>query len=77
MAKQMFYELGSGLVQNIKFRASWYFIGQKGINGFSPYEELNFPVGNDWAKPIDKQICVSKDCKAVCLIVALTIDMSF
>uniref|UniRef100_A0A914X295 ILEI/PANDER domain-containing protein n=1 Tax=Plectus sambesii TaxID=2011161 RepID=A0A914X295_9BILA len=58
MAKQMFYELGSGLVQNIKFRASWYFIGQKGISGFTPFEELNFPSGNEWAKSIDNKICV-------------------
>ena len=62
MAKQMFYELGSGLVQNIKFRASWYFIGQKGISGFTPFEELNFPTGNDWAKPIDNKICVPATC---------------
>lgn len=40
MAKQMLYELGSGLIQNIKFRASWFFIGQKGITGFTPFEEV-------------------------------------
>lgn len=40
MAKQMFYELGSGLIQNLKFRASWFFVGQKGISGFTPFEEV-------------------------------------
>lgn len=40
MLKQMFYELGSALVQNLKFRASWFIIGQKGITGFSPFEEV-------------------------------------
>ena len=65
MAKQMFYELGSGLVQNIKFRASWYLIGQKGIQGFSPFEELNFPSGNDWAKPIDHKLCVPNTCWSI------------
>jgi beta-1,2-N-acetylglucosaminyltransferase len=58
MAKQMFYELGSGLVQNLKFRSSWYFIGQKGIKGFTPFEELNYAQGSDWAKPIDKKMCL-------------------
>lgn len=58
MAKQIFYELGSSLVHNLKFRASWYFVGQKGIDGFSPFEDLILPSGNDWAKPINERICV-------------------
>uniref|UniRef100_A0A915KJZ2 Alpha-1,3-mannosyl-glycoprotein 2-beta-N-acetylglucosaminyltransferase n=1 Tax=Romanomermis culicivorax TaxID=13658 RepID=A0A915KJZ2_ROMCU len=58
MAKQMFYELGSGYIQNIKFRSSWYFVGQKGLSGFSPFEELNYATGNDWARTVDVRICV-------------------
>jgi beta-1,2-N-acetylglucosaminyltransferase len=58
LAKQLFYDLGSGLVQNLKFRASWYFVGQKGISGFSPFEQLNFANNNEWAKPIDTTLCV-------------------
>ncbi len=54
----MFYEFGSGYVQNLKFRAAWYFIGQKGVDGFTPFEELNFASGPDWAKPINKKACI-------------------
>ncbi|GMS97494.1 hypothetical protein PENTCL1PPCAC_19669 [Pristionchus entomophagus] len=58
MAKQIFYELGSSMVHRLKFRASWFFVGQKGIRVFSPFEDLNFPAGNAWATPIDASICV-------------------
>ncbi|VDN57782.1 unnamed protein product [Dracunculus medinensis] len=59
MAKQIFYEFGSSLIHNIKFRSSWYFVGQKGINGFSPFEDLILSSGVDWAKPINKRMCFS------------------
>uniref|UniRef100_A0A8R1XTN2 ILEI/PANDER domain-containing protein n=1 Tax=Onchocerca volvulus TaxID=6282 RepID=A0A8R1XTN2_ONCVO len=58
MAKHIFYELGSSLIYRLKFRASWYFIGQKGIDGYTPFEDMNLPSGNDWAKPIRQSICV-------------------
>ncbi|VDP18003.1 unnamed protein product [Onchocerca flexuosa] len=58
MAKHIFYELGSSLIYRLKFRASWYFIGQKGIDGYTPFEDMNLPSGNDWAKPIRQTICV-------------------
>ncbi|GMR50610.1 hypothetical protein PMAYCL1PPCAC_20805 [Pristionchus mayeri] len=58
MAKQIFYELGSSMVHRLKFRASWFFVGQKGIRVFSPFEDLNFPAGNAWATPIDANVCV-------------------
>ena len=57
-AKKVFYELGSSLIHDIKFRASWYFIGQKGIDSFSPFEDLFVPTGNDWAQAIDIATCV-------------------
>ncbi|KAM3725217.1 Protein O-linked-mannose beta-1,2-N-acetylglucosaminyltransferase [Dirofilaria immitis] len=58
MAKHIFYELGSSLIYRLKFRASWYFIGQKGIDGYTPFEDMNLASGNDWAKPIRQTICV-------------------
>uniref|UniRef100_A0A9J2PBV5 ILEI/PANDER domain-containing protein n=1 Tax=Ascaris lumbricoides TaxID=6252 RepID=A0A9J2PBV5_ASCLU len=58
LARQIFYELGSSFIQNLKFRSSWYFIGQKGIDGYSAFEDLTMPSGNDWAKAINKKICV-------------------
>uniref|UniRef100_A0A0M3JQS8 ILEI domain-containing protein n=1 Tax=Anisakis simplex TaxID=6269 RepID=A0A0M3JQS8_ANISI len=59
LAKDIFYELGSSLIYKLKFRASWYFVGQKGIDGFSAFEDLTMPpAGSDWAKAINKKVCV-------------------
>jgi hypothetical protein len=40
LAKNLLFDLGSGLIQNLRHRDSWYFVGRKGINGFSPIEEV-------------------------------------
>ena len=32
--------IGSNQIQNLRFRDVWYFIGQKGIKGFSTMEEV-------------------------------------
>lgn len=32
--------LGSSVIQNLGFRDIWYFIGQKGIKGYSEFEEV-------------------------------------
>ncbi|CAJ0931048.1 unnamed protein product, partial [Mesorhabditis belari] len=58
MAKRILYELGSSMIDRIKFRAAWYFVGQKGINAYTPFEDLNYPTGNNWATPIKTWICV-------------------
>ncbi|VDM27891.1 unnamed protein product [Toxocara canis] len=58
LARQIFYELGSSLIQNLRFRSSWYFVGQKGIDGYTPFEDLTMPSGSDWAKPINQKICI-------------------
>ena len=46
MPNQLFNGLGSGMIQNVKFRDVWAFVGQKGIKGFAEIEqvidELNF-----------------------------------
>ena len=39
-AKQLLNDLGSGLIQNVKFRDTWGFIGQKGISGFGEIEQV-------------------------------------
>lgn len=38
--RNLFFDLGSANVQNLKYRDVWVFLGQKGIKGFSPYEEV-------------------------------------
>uniref|UniRef100_A0A0K0DK14 Alpha-1,3-mannosyl-glycoprotein 2-beta-N-acetylglucosaminyltransferase n=1 Tax=Angiostrongylus cantonensis TaxID=6313 RepID=A0A0K0DK14_ANGCA len=60
MAKQIFYEMGSSMVQRLKFRASWYFVGHRELAAYSPFEDLNIPSGNSWAKPIKTSICLPK-----------------
>ncbi|VDM60163.1 unnamed protein product [Angiostrongylus costaricensis] len=54
MAKQIFYEMGSSMIQRLKFRASWE------LAAYSPFEDLNIPSGNSWAKPIKTSICLPK-----------------
>ena len=40
LSKRMFNELGSAVVQNVKFRDVWAFISQKGILGFTEFEQV-------------------------------------
>jgi hypothetical protein len=40
LAKNILFDYGSGLIQNLKHRDAWYMVGQKGIKGFSPLEEV-------------------------------------
>ncbi len=39
-AKQLLNNLGSGMIQNVKFRDVWGFVGQKGIKGFAEIEQV-------------------------------------
>ncbi|XP_064633675.1 protein O-linked-mannose beta-1,2-N-acetylglucosaminyltransferase 1-like [Lineus longissimus] len=58
-AKHLFNELGSSQIQNIRFRDNWYFVGQKGINGFGDRELLeNAGQHGEWPKPLDKKMCI-------------------
>ena len=36
----MFNELGSAVVQNVKFRDAWAFVSQKGLHGFTDVEQV-------------------------------------
>ena len=39
-AKKLINDLGSGLIQNLKYRDNWLFVGQKGIHGFVDLEQV-------------------------------------
>ena len=41
IAKEKLNQLGSSMAQNIKFRDVWYFIGQKGMDGFTSMEKVS------------------------------------
>ena len=58
-AKEAFNRLGSSLVQNLKFRDVWYFVSQKGINGFTNFERISYvAMDADWPEPIRESFCV-------------------
>ncbi|KAG8225720.1 hypothetical protein J437_LFUL008105 [Ladona fulva] len=57
-SKKLLYELGSGKIQNLHYRSQWYMISQKGIKGFTVYEQLNFAKSNKWAEVIDEKFCI-------------------
>jgi len=46
----MFNELGSAVVQNVKFRDAWAFVGQKGIQGFTDIEQVRRDTGARWRR---------------------------
>lgn len=56
-AKSLFNEVGSAMIQNVKFRDNWVFVGQKGISGFGEIELVE-SAGKSWPAPIDKRLCV-------------------
>ena len=40
MARNMFSDLGSNFIQNFLALDRWYIVTQKGIDGFTPFEEV-------------------------------------
>ena len=65
LARNLFFDLGSGLVQNLRFRDSWFFVGKKGIQGFTPIEEISYAGPEDaYPKVIDRRFCVPQTCKS-------------
>lgn len=65
-SKNLFFDLGSATIQNLKYRDVWMLVGQKGITGFSPYEEISYAgTGNTYAVPVDKRMCVPKSLKGI------------
>jgi len=66
LARNLFFELGSGLIQNLKFRDAWYFVGRKNLSGFSPIEEISY-TGQDNAYPklLDSKFCVPQTLKGL------------
>lgn len=53
-------QYGSGHIQNLQYRSQWYMITRKGIDGFTPHEQLNIvDEYSDWAPPINRKMCIS------------------
>jgi len=61
LAKKILYDLGSGCIQNLKFRSSWYFVSQKGMKGYSPFEKLSLSSDTKhWGDVYDERFCVPR-----------------
>ncbi|CAG2109856.1 unnamed protein product [Medioppia subpectinata] len=58
VAKLLLHQMGSNWAQNLIYRSSWYIITQKGIDGYTPYENLNLPNTGGWADSHEIRICV-------------------
>lgn len=70
--KQQFERLGSFYISKLAMRDAWCFIGQRGLEGRSPYEELEFAPtgGNTWSDVIDRKFCIPSKLKGFSLVVA-------
>ncbi|XP_041349879.1 protein O-linked-mannose beta-1,2-N-acetylglucosaminyltransferase 1-like [Gigantopelta aegis] len=59
MAQELLNKLGSGLIQNLRFRDVWYFVGQKGIQGFTKMEMISYAgFEGEWPKALKAAFCV-------------------
>ena len=72
VARLLLHELGSGKAQNLNYRTSWYLITQKGITGYSPYEEIHLPSYNAsqparsvWGSSHDVSMCLPLRCESL------------
>ncbi|PVD24594.1 hypothetical protein C0Q70_15078 [Pomacea canaliculata] len=60
-ARELLNNMGSGFIQNLRFRDVWFFIGQKGMEGFTTMEQINYSgFDGGWPKPIKQSYCVPK-----------------
>ncbi|GFO23160.1 protein o-linked-mannose beta-1,2-n-acetylglucosaminyltransferase 1-like [Plakobranchus ocellatus] len=60
-ARDALNKVGSAFIQNLRFRDVWYFVGQKGIQGFSRIEQLSYSGLNDqWPKPLEAKFCIPR-----------------
>lgn len=59
-----FQLLGSQFISKLSFRDAWIFVGQRGIVGKSPIEEISY-AGSNWPRPIDKKLCVPTALKGI------------
>ncbi|CAI9734253.1 protein O-linked-mannose beta-1,2-N-acetylglucosaminyltransferase 1-like [Octopus vulgaris] len=58
-ARQLLNDYGSSMIQNLKFRDVWYFIGQKKIEGFSTFEQISYAKPDSgWPSSLQLFACV-------------------
>ncbi|GAB1610993.1 uncharacterized protein LOC115220313, partial [Argonauta hians] len=58
-ARQLFNSFGSSMIQNLKFRDVWYFVGQKRIEGYSTFEQISYAKPDSgWPNSMQLFACV-------------------
>ncbi|KAM8934414.1 protein FAM3A [Pelodytes ibericus] len=62
-ARKLFVELGSSLIKDVAFRDSWVFVGAKGVQDKSPFEQLiknnkNSNKYEGWPEAVELEGCV-------------------
>ncbi|OQV20910.1 putative Protein O-linked-mannose beta-1,2-N-acetylglucosaminyltransferase 1 [Hypsibius exemplaris] len=60
LSRTILFDLGSSRIHDLKFRASWYMVGQRGIRGFSGFEKLNIGEKTNWAEVVDERFCLPR-----------------
>ena len=64
-ARDLYNKLGSSMIQNLKFRDIWYFVGKKGITGFTPFEQIRYAqYDGGWPKSLKQSFCIPYSFKA-------------
>ncbi|XP_052090612.1 protein O-linked-mannose beta-1,2-N-acetylglucosaminyltransferase 1-like isoform X1 [Mytilus californianus] len=63
-ARDLYNQLGSSMIQNLRFRDVWYFVGKKGIKGFTSTEQISF-AGYDgsWPTSMKDSFCLPYNLK--------------
>ncbi|XP_071485700.1 protein O-linked-mannose beta-1,2-N-acetylglucosaminyltransferase 1-like [Diadema antillarum] len=53
-------KLGSSMIQDLDYREMWAFVGQKGIQGLTPYEKVSEDVIDGWGTKAEIWDCIPK-----------------
>ncbi|XP_038054341.1 protein O-linked-mannose beta-1,2-N-acetylglucosaminyltransferase 1-like [Patiria miniata] len=63
--------LGSSQIEELNFRDTWVFVGQRGSQGFSPYEKIGFREGTGWGPKVEIKECIPLKIEGVAVPSAL------
>ena len=66
--KGVIQSLGSTQIFALDYREMWVFVGQKGIDGTSPYEKVGAKQPSSWGAKVDIIECIPKTSKLLCSI---------
>lgn len=58
--KRELQQLGASKIQDLGYREMWAFVGQKGINGHTPYEKVSEDFNDGWGIKAEIWQCIPK-----------------